>query len=166
VSYTPGGLHEPADESAFDSTSAEELPVEANNIDKYMASRPAEPPIAVRREAELVQRYTAWLTNRGQASVRHRIPIPGGGGYLYTDLFNKSTNEILEAKGSSARIYIRAGLGQILDYSRYVQHDGRALLVPTEPAADLIELLQAYGVQAVWQDRAGFRRSDEAAADA
>ncbi len=160
----PDVLHEPADKSAFEATSAVELAVEANNIDAYIADRPAEPRIAVRREAELVQQYTAWLTDQGQASVRHRIPIPGGGGYLYTDLFNKSTNEILEAKASSARVYIRAGLGQILDYSRYVSHDGRALLLPSEPAADLIQLLQAHGVQAVWKDGAGFRRSDEAVA--
>ena len=138
----------------------EELPVEAANVSEYVANRPDEPQVAVRREAELVQQYAAWLRDRGQEAVRHRIPITGGG-YLYTDLYNKSTRELLEAKASSARVYIRAGLGQILDYSRYVEHQSRALLLPTEPPADLINLLQAYDVQAVWQAEDRFKRSDD-----
>ena len=88
----PEVLHESADESAFELTSADELPVEANNLEEYIANRPAEPQIAVRREAELVQRYTAWLTAQGQAYVRHRIPIPGGGSYLYGPITRTPTS--------------------------------------------------------------------------
>lgn len=68
----------------------------------------------MRREAKLVGRYTAWLKAEGRETVRRRVPLRRGG-YLFTDVFNKGTEGLVEAKASAARTYVRAGLGQVLD---------------------------------------------------
>lgn len=152
-------IKDPKDAADPDTAVPEELAIEANNVDKYAAQRPDEPKEAVRREAKLVARYTAWLATQGQDTVRHRVPIPGGG-YLFTDVYNKSTNELVEAKASAARTYIRGGLGQVLDYARYVDHDAKALLVPLRPSDDLVELLASHGCAVIWEDGSTFLRQE------
>ncbi len=58
-----------------------------------------------------------------------------------TDLYDLATDELVEAKASAGRTYVRAALGQVLDYSRYLDPKGRAVLVPTYPGDDLADLL-------------------------
>ncbi|WP_217614692.1 hypothetical protein [Cellulomonas sp. GbtcB1] len=147
------------DDADADTSVPEELPVEASDVDRYAAERPDEPREAVRREAKLVARYTAWLSSQGQQTCRHRIPVPGGG-YLFTDVYNKATNELVEAKASAARTFIRAGLGQVLDYGRFLAHDSRALLVPVRPSDDLVELLASYSCSVAWEEGKTFVRLD------
>jgi hypothetical protein len=146
------------DAAVVDLTSPQELQIEASNVEAYAVARPDEPAVAVRREAELVARYERWLADRGETSVRHRIPIPGGG-YVVTDLYAKHSQELIEAKASAGRSYIRAGLGQILDYGRFIQHRSKAILVPSEPSADLVELLRAHDVDVIWPSNDGFTRA-------
>lgn len=138
-----------------------EVPLEAANVDSYVADRPneLEDEQAVRREALLVGRYVAWLESHGQESVRHRVPIPTGG-YLYTDVYNKATCDLVEAKASAARSYIRSGLGQLLDYARFVDHNSKAVLVPVRPADDLVDLLHSCGCAIIWEDGKQFKRVD------
>ncbi|MEP6598088.1 MAG: hypothetical protein ABJB98_01415 [Actinomycetota bacterium] len=152
-------VHDAGDAAPPDVQVPEVLPLEAANIEAYALSRPDEPPIAVRREAKLVAEYEQWLSISGNEAVRHRIPIPDGG-YLYTDVFDVRTEELIEAKASAARVCIRAGLGQVLDYGRFIDHRSKALLVPTRPSVDLVELLHAYGVNVIWPTRGGFLRLD------
>jgi hypothetical protein len=95
----------------------------------------------------------------GEETARQRIPIADGG-YLFTDVFNKTTKELIEAKASGARVYVRAGLGQVLDYSRYIPHSRRALLLPTALTDDMLELLHTYGVGVIWESGNTFERSD------
>lgn len=152
-------LRDGQDEADPDTTDPEELPIEASDIERYAAQRPDEPREAVRREAKLVARYVDWLADRGHATCRHRVPVPGGE-YLFTDVFDKATHELIEAKASSARTYIRAGLGQVLDYARYLSHESRALLLPVRPQDELIDLLTRYRCSVIWEDKDGFSRID------
>lgn len=137
----------------------QDIPIEAWNVEKYIAQRTDTSKPALRREAELVQAYVDWLRTRGQETCRQAIALPGGT-TLYTDVFNSDTKELLEAKAAAGRREIREGLGQLLDYSRFVSHDTRALLVPQRPLPDLVELLHAYGLSAVWREGDEFFRSD------
>lgn len=131
------------------------IPVEAMNIESYVKQRPDEPVEVLRREAELVKRYVAWIgTEYGQELVRHKIPTPAGA-LMYTDLFNLSTDELIEAKASSSRHHIRAALGQILDYARFVDHQSLSLLLPTRPALEMIDLLKQYKVDCIWESTPG-----------
>lgn len=152
-------IKDPADAADPDTPVPEELPIEANNVDKYAAQHPDEPKEAVRREARLVGRYTAWLKAQGQDSVRHRVPLPAGG-YLFTDVFNKATLELVEAKASAARIYVRSALGQVLDYARFLDHKSKAVLLPTRPSDDLVDLLTAHGCAVIWEEGSTFDRID------
>lgn len=158
---TPVGdvIHSPGDAAGPDISTAEQIPIEANNVEKYAAQRPDEPREAVRREAKLVGRYVDWLLAQGQPSVRHRVPIPGGG-YLFTDIYNTAIDELIEAKASAARVYIRSGLGQVLDYARFLDHKSKAVLVPVRPSDDLIELLNDHGCSVIWEDGKAFKRCD------
>ncbi len=133
------------------------LPLEALDVDNYERQRPQEPREAVRREAALVRRYAEWLSVNGRDSCRQQIRLPDGTS-LYTDLFDVATDELIEAKADAERGSVRAGLGQVLDYGR-VDHSTKALLLPSRPAEDLLELLHDYGVAVIWSVGDGFDRS-------
>lgn len=58
--------------------------------------------------------YALGLAGRREEAVRHRLPLPSDG-HLYADVFDKSRGELLQAKASAARVYVRTELGQLLD---------------------------------------------------
>jgi hypothetical protein len=138
-----------------------ELPVENSSTLGFLASGSGETVEHIRREAALVRRYGSWLEHQGLRHGRHLIQIPGELAVLYTDLFDHSTSELIEAKASASRESVRVGLGQLLDYARFVEHDRRSLLLPTAPRPDLVDLLHAHGCGCIWEkDRGQFERSD------
>lgn len=134
----------------------EEIAIEASNVESYISHRSSlESSLALRVEGELVKRYVRWLeVHRGATAVRQAIPTAAGH-RMYTDIFVKESGELIEAKASSSRTHIRHALGQILDYSRYVEHATLAILVPTEPEIDMVQLLLAHGVGVIWEKRSG-----------
>jgi hypothetical protein len=75
---------------------------------------------------------------------------------LYCDLFNKTDHELIEAKGTVTREAIRLGLGQLLDYRRFITPIPQmVLLLPMQPRPDLQDLLQEHRVRVVWEERPG-----------
>jgi hypothetical protein len=54
---------------------------------------------------------------------------------------------------------VRAALGQALDYSRFLKHERRSLLLPIKPAPDLVDLLHEYAVGVIWPAGQVFDRS-------
>ena len=86
---------------------------------------------------------------------------PGEVEPLYTDLFDKSTGELIEAKGTISRPAVRMAIGQLADYSRFVEHSSRAVLLPSEPRADLTALLLGLDIACIWEAGEGWfqRRS-------
>jgi hypothetical protein len=132
-------------------TLASEIPLEAMNVEQYVAERAStEPTTALRTEAKLVSRYVDHLTNVGKSTSRHKVPTPAGH-VMYTDIYVKDDLDLIEAKASSSRQHVRVGLGQILDYARYVDHKTLALLVPTRPEPEMIALLIAHGIGCIWE---------------
>lgn len=151
----------PATLPAVPAASAREIPVEAKNVDSFASNPSAGPTRAERREAALIGRYVTWLAARGQQTVRHLIPVPGQSSSNYTDVFNKHTRELIEVKGVAARNYVRMALGQVLDYARYVEHDHKAVLLPTRPADDLVTLLTSNDIACIYEPHEGtFDRVD------
>jgi hypothetical protein len=94
---------------------------------------------AIQREQHLVTSYTDHLTKQGHVVKRWRIAI-GGGANLYTDLYDETTKTLYEAKGRASREHIRLAIGQLLDYRRYLEVEAIAVLLPTMPAGDMIDL--------------------------
>lgn len=72
-----------------------------------------------------------------------------------------TANTLVEAKGSVSRQAIRMALGQLADYRRFADPDAkRAVLVPESPRPDLLALLDAEGVAAIWPVNDGFTDTD------
>ncbi len=152
-------LHEDVDVApAPPRLSVYEISLEAANVDSYMAQRPLEPGSATIREAMLVADYAAWLESYGDYAIRQRIDFPDGTS-LYTDLYQVESQELVEAKTACGRTFCREGLGQLLDYGRYVDHKSKALLVPERPIDDLVSFLHTYGVVVIWPEDDDFLRS-------
>jgi hypothetical protein len=132
-----------------------EVPVEAQHQERYQVQA-GEPTEAERREAGLVHRYRQHLEQRGATIVRLAIRPDQERRPLYCDLFNKTDHELIEAKGTVSREAIRLGLGQLLDYRRFVTPTPHmVLLVPMRPRPDLLELLHQYVIKVVWEERPG-----------
>lgn len=113
-----------------------------------------------RREAALVRRYAAWMEERGCTVKRHRYHVEGEARPLVCDVF---VPELSASGGGGAqddRNSIRHGIGQLLDYRRFVDESRLAVLLPHEPASDHCSLLGSVGVGWIWPDRRGsFRDS-------
>ncbi len=109
---------------------------------------------AVQREALLSARFREFLAkSHGREVKRYKITTPRG--LLFTDIADITANVLYEAKGTAERMAVRLALGQVLDYGRYVEGAGLAILLPEAPDADLVELLETHGVGCVVEAQPG-----------
>lgn len=128
-----------------------EVPLEQALAEGFTVERKlTEPADRERREAALQKAYERHLQSLGHRVIRKAITVLGQQGTLYTDLYDATTEDLIEVKSSSDRNTIRLALGQILDYARYVKPRTRTILLPRPPAPDLIDLLHSFAVQTVW----------------
>jgi hypothetical protein len=112
---------------------------------------------ADRREQRLVLAFRDHLLQQRHEVTRHKIVPPGEAKPLFSDLMDRTTNTLYEAKGSVQRGAIRMAIGQLMDYRRFVQPPPRlAVLLPSKPRDDLSDLLAGIGIGLVWRDGEGF----------
>jgi hypothetical protein len=128
------------------------VPVEEQHTERSFVTPDREPYEMERVEGALVNRYRRYLQQQGHVVSRLRVVPPGEGAPLYSDLWDETTRELIEAKGSVTRDAMRHAVGQLLDYGRFVNAASRVVLVPTEPRADLLSYLLAVGVRVVYPD--------------
>nr|WTA66438.1 hypothetical protein OHB51_28800 [Micromonospora sp. NBC_00855] len=149
------------DEAGAGKPTVRDVPMEAHRAETFQVEPKREPTIAERREADLVDRYVGAVTGEGGTTTRKEIKLPDLGRALYTDLFDGGRAELVEAKSSAARHHVRLALGQLLDYARYVEHKSRAVLLPSYPGSDLVDLLHSVNVACIYeQEGGGFVRLD------
>jgi hypothetical protein len=140
-----------------DAPSPVEVPVEEQHTERAVVTPGDEPYEIERREQTLVLAYKAFLEARGSEVVRFRIQPRGEARPLFADVYDKTRNNLVEAKGTGARAAIRMALGQLADYARFINPPPRcAVLLPERPRPDLEALLLSQGVYAVWQTGDGF----------
>lgn len=158
------GTPEPSDPGAR----VARVSLESSHTDRFAVTEVPEATVAERhrREARLQTKYVAYLKELGHTVSRHRIVLPGGGGEMFTDIYDETAEELVEVKANTDRPTIRLALGQILDYARYVEPSACALLVPQKPGGDLIDLLHVSGISAIWASAHGFERQSPAATNA
>jgi hypothetical protein len=112
---------------------------------------------ARREESKLVADYSDYLLARGHLVYRHKIKVPGTAGILYTDLFNETRGQLIEAKAGISRDDVRMAIGQLADYARFIKPaPQRAILLEAIPTPDLCRLLRDQGVATIWRDGAAF----------
>ena len=106
---------------------------------------------AEKKEAELVQQYDKWL--RDQRRTLHVAKY----GQLRCDAFEVDRCNLIEAKCSTKREYIRMAVGQLLDYSHLIGKDvgvpALAILLPARPTKDIEDWLKGeLSIHVIWRD--------------
>ncbi len=112
-------------------------------------SAKSEVPVqASRLEFELQSAFGSWLISNGR-SVK-KLSIKLGSTTIFPDLFDESTNTVIEAKKSASRGHVREAIGQVLDYQNNELLAGNTrncgLVLPGSPAQDLIDLCSKLGI--------------------
>jgi hypothetical protein len=104
-------------------------------------------------EALLVERYAASLAPDGLCRAKVVVETD----VMYSDLYNETRYQLVEAKASATRRSIRMAIGQLADYARFIEPPpARAVLLPVRPSQDLLALLAVVGVAAVWEEGDAF----------
>lgn len=137
------------------------VPIERQYTEKAYVEPSREPYEAERREQALVLAFEAHLLDLGHEVFRQRILPPGEARPLFTDLYDGTTDLLVEGKGTVERNAIRMAIGQLADYSRLLKNPPayRAVLVPAEPRKDLCELLFSQGIDLIYPSSNGFEDS-------
>jgi hypothetical protein len=128
------------------------VPVEEQHTERAFVAPNREPYEVERREAGLVNRYRQHLQRQGHRVSRLCVVPPGEACPLYSDLWDETTQELIEAKGTVARDHIRHAVGQLLDYGRFANAKTHAVLVPSQSRDDLLAYLAAARVDAIYPD--------------
>ncbi|MGW1344259.1 hypothetical protein ACWCOV_24690 [Kribbella sp. NPDC002412] len=118
---------------------------ENNTVVEYETA-PRTGAVARRQEALLVNRFEESLREAGHEVERIRIPIPGESGTLVTDSYCRNTNVLYEAKSGADRSTVRLGVGQLLDYLRFIPGAKGCLLLPTRPSENVIAFIRSCGL--------------------
>lgn len=152
----PGG-------SSAGSGQATIVPIEEGEIEGYIVKGSDAVRRARRRESQLVTRYVRYMRAQGDSVGRYRI-VPGGTSPIFSDVFNESRKQLIEAKADAGRSDVRMAIGQLFDYSRFIPAPVRlAVLVDSRLPDDLSDLLTSQGIATVWPVEAGF--TDDAGGD-
>ncbi|MEJ3750040.1 restriction endonuclease [Actinomycetes bacterium KLBMP 9797] len=141
-----------------DKATVDQVPVEEQHTERSFVTPSREPYEMERTEAALVQRYHTYLLSIGHTVSRLRVVPPGEGAPLYSDLWDQTSRELIEAKASVTRDQVRQAVGQLLDYGRFAKADKRSLLVPSRPRPDLLAYLRTVGIDVIYPDSDGWAR--------
>jgi hypothetical protein len=134
-----------------------EVPVEQQHAEEMEVSHPTTSHTATRREQTLVLEYKQALEAAGREIVRFRVLPEGEARELVSDVWDKSRNNLVEAKGTGMRGEIRMAIGQLYDYRRFLNPSPAcAVLLPAKPRPDVEALLTSAGIAAVWKSGDSF----------
>jgi len=149
-------IESPEDYLAQGASAEIELVASEQNVVTSYETVPRAGSIATREEAKLVSHFEAWLRGQGHQVMRVRINIPGEKHTLVTDPFDVTAGTLYEAKSGTDRATIRLGIGQLLDYLRFVPSASGALLLPSEPSDDLKSLIHTCGLGMAYKELGGW----------
>jgi len=134
-----------------------EVPVENRWTERFFVNPSAEEYEAERREQALVLELENYLRRRGHDAARLKIVPEGENRPMFCDIYDKTAGVLIEAKGTVAREALRMAIGQLMDYRRFTPSGTQlAVLVPEQPRADLLALLESVDVRAIWPAGNGF----------
>ena len=135
----------------------------ANSQLDYVVRTRASVLKAEKREAALLEGYTEWLRVRGRKLSAAKYGAHRCDGIELVNGEQNSAN-LVEAKCSARREYIRMAVGQLLDYEfqgRELFVDSyKAILLPEKPPGEIIEWLNSIHIKVVWQSGNAFVDND------
>lgn len=106
---------------------------------------------AKQSERVLLARYADHLSGLGHKVGRLQIQPEGERVPFQVDLYDETDNVIFECKASPTREAVRLAVGELIDYRRFVTPTPRlAVLTPTKPRKDLIDLCGSLMIEAIW----------------
>ncbi|MFK0108526.1 hypothetical protein [Streptomyces sp. NPDC091217] len=148
VSTDPYFMVQPAEATSGQATKPEK------NSKKQVTRKASDAVEVTRREAELSDRFLAFLQGEGHSVDRFKIRVKGLTSTFWTDLYDATDNVLYELKGSSSRNAVRMAIGQLLDYRRHIPPKDAQLVVllPERPVDDLGELIESAGMKMVYED--------------
>jgi len=133
------------------------IPIEKGKVEAYDTKTKNEVVRARREENKLVEDFASYLAEQGCSVCRHKITVPGAKGQLYSDLYNETRGQLIEAKAGTSRSDVRMAIGQLADYARMIEPSPRcAVLLEARPSQDLIGLLHSQDIAVIWRDGDGF----------
>ncbi|MFE3460036.1 hypothetical protein ACFXKD_21020 [Nocardiopsis aegyptia] len=133
--------------------------VKTENNKNKTASKSATPETTIRRrEAELCEEFEAFLNDYEHEVHRFQIRAAELSSSLLTDPYDATDHVLYEAKGSSTREAIRMAIGQLMDYRRSIEPENPtlAVLLPSRPHDDLIDLLSSVNINIVYRHEDNF----------
>jgi hypothetical protein len=115
---------------------------------------------AEQAEAVLRENFRRWRDPHGKRLCGISIDTPTS--TLRVDLYDPVAKLLIEVKANSERDRLRFAIGQLYDYRRYLNFEvSLAVLVPSRPSDDLMGLLRAADVGAIWPSATSFTDSDD-----
>ncbi|SDT77260.1 hypothetical protein SAMN05216371_5382 [Streptomyces sp. TLI_053] len=142
------------------SHAVQSLPLEQQLTEKMFVNPNREQYEAERKEAKLVTAFGDHLRSQGHQVDRRQILPPGETRPLYTDLYVEALELLTEAKGSVTRENIRMAIGQLADYARFLPSTTKAILVPSKPRPDLLELATSQNCTVIWPEGKTYGTTD------
>lgn len=137
------------------------IPVERGEVEGYDVESKDEVKRARRQEQLLVTSYVQYMSDQGDTMVRRQIEVSGAKGSIFSDIFNETREQLIEAKVHVSRNNVRMAIGQLADYGRFIELSvRRAVLLDSRPPGDLSDLLSKQGIAVIWPD--GQRFTDDA----
>jgi hypothetical protein len=106
------------------------------------------------REASLLGEYRDWLLTQGRELriVKYKS--------LRCDAYDKTRKNLIEAKCSAAREYVRMAVGQLFEYAylgrKLLGSPNKAILLPNRPDPRSIEWLADLMISVVWKEKKVF----------
>ena len=101
-----------------------------------------------------MERYRLWIKQQDRSLQVFRVHR------LQCDAYEIDRANLLEAKCSSRREFIRMAVGQLLDYAHHAKAKigecHKAILLPEQPKGSLMDWLDTLGISVVWEDGSVF----------
>jgi hypothetical protein len=114
---------------------------------------------ADRKESQLVRKFAAHVDWRGYNATRRQIKPKDERRPLFTDMYIDGVNLLVEAKGSVTREDVRMAIGQLADYRRFLDSPQGAVLLPSRPRCDLLDLIEVEGYGVIWEGEPSMAKS-------
>tara|TARA_X000000368_G_C22934204_1_gene669111 strand:+ start:36 stop:965 length:930 start_codon:yes stop_codon:yes gene_type:complete len=110
------------------------------------------------KEARLVEEYNKYRKGKKLKDLkRHSLQPPLSRKNYFTDGYESESKTLIEAKASNHRNKIRMAIGQLFDYKKLLEEDNvkvnkLAILIPTCPSKDLLELLKDLKIKIIFKE--------------